>query len=109
MLIALQLVPYLLLILVVLGLLAFSGSHEGLKLYRRGLTFGLALSPLGFVLPYLAFMGIVAVCHGTWPTDGIPVVGPLARILVPALLMIGPVVGPPLVIFFVARRCRKTP
>jgi len=68
---------------------------------------GLLASPIGIIVPYLVFGAIVAGCHGSWPFEGIPVIDPVARLLVPTILLVGPIVGPPIVVYGIFKRSRR--
>lgn len=77
------------------------------KEYRRPAVIGLLVSPIGLVAPYLLFMLVAFACNHSWPFDGIPVIDPIARVLVVALLFLGPCVGPPFVLFMAIRLAQR--
>ena len=91
-------------VLVYLLVSLVTGRH---KQYRRPTIFGLLASPIGLVVPYLLFMLVVLAGHHSWPFDGIPIIDPIARVLVPALQLLGPLIGPPLVLFLTIRFMKK--
>jgi hypothetical protein len=94
------------LVAAVIYLLTSLGS--GLRMeYRRPAIIGLLVSPVGLVVPYLLFMLVAVACNHSWPFDGIPVIDPIARVLVAALLLLGPCVGPPFVLFMAIRLAQR--
>jgi hypothetical protein len=107
MLLAVQLAFFVALVGVVAFLLVLTSRSARLGRYRRGLFIGLCASPVGFIAPYLLLALIMWLCHGTWPTDGIPVIDTIARIFVGFLPIAGPCIGPVIVIIaamFIYRR-----
>jgi hypothetical protein len=73
-----------------------TGKH---RQYRRSTIVGLFASPIGLIVPYLLFMFIAYVCNHSWPLEGIPIIDPIGRVFVSALLLLGPCVGPPIILF----------
>lgn len=103
MLIVFHILVYCVFVVAVLTYLTVSFASGKLKQFRRSTILGLVASPIGLVVPYLLFMLIVFACHHSWPFHGIPIIDPIARVLVTALLLLGPCAGPPIVLFLVIR------
>ena len=103
MLIALQLIVYCVLALMLLVFLLISRRDAECKPYHRGLWIGLLASPLGLAIPYLAILLFSAAFQGRWPFEGIPIIDPTAQFLGVAFLLLGPFIGPPLVVYLALR------
>ena len=94
MLIAVQILVYLGVVAGSLAFLLVTNYSLTLRPYRKGALVGLWVSPVGLIAPYLLFGLLVLLCHGTWPTNGIPVVDSIARLFVGFLPILGPCICP---------------
>lgn len=98
-LIMLQLFVYCVLALILLVFLLISRKDSECIPYHRGLWIGLLASPLGFVIPYLVSLLFTSTFQGKWPFEGIPIIDPIGQLLGVAFLLLGPCIGPPLVVY----------
>ena|ERR1022692_3047656 len=107
MLIMLQLFVYCVLALILLVFLLISRKDSECIPHHRGLWIGLLASPSGLVIPYLVILLFTSTFQGTWPFEGIPIIGPIGQLLGVVFLLLGPCIGPPLAVYLALRFTRR--
>lgn len=107
MLMVLHMMVYCVFVAAVLIYLLVSSATGRHKQFRRSTIIGLVASPIGLVVPYLLFWLIALACNHSWPLEGIPIIDPIGRVLIPSILFLGPCVCPPLILFLAIRFRRR--